>query len=431
MVDRSLTFDLFKMYFSTFAAFTFNNSLESILNASPYPLRFNSSVGKFEPIQSARDLISPYNIIVAIVFFLVLPVFFIYIFVYKAILHPSDVAFSRLFIQLVIFVPAFAVVFLYVVIISCREEISTYFNYVIQMKVNDTPIIQKSMVAPGNSWKTFQIILKSTFEEFSFLGRQRTGNVDKLAVGLILSSFATVLYMPLYPISILLVPYDYTSLILYDIFPHADQRLITKQAISCTAVSIAFIVVEQLLRFLRLVIISIVPVIQTFLVKLRRASEFELFQFEQALRMYKELCVINNVAHETSSRLAYVGYEFATMYGIVTLTGAVIGWKFMSTGAYLVLAVGNGIQIATLIHVLLPLGMSLDALSKKILGNWNKYCSQLPGSFRYNKRVLAALKPISFPIKHLGTIDQYFERRIFTRIVMNAQDLIVVLMTLA
>lgn len=418
------------MHYSPFSVYAFNDCIDRIFNAAPYPFRFNTATGKFVALESAWDLFCPYNVTVAFVFFCLLPIFFIYIFVYKAIFHPGDVQFSTLFVQLLIFVPPFALSSLYVVVALYRVDVAAYFNCIVEMKVRDTPIIRKSLIIPGSPREVLQIILKYTFKEVTFSNREEPEYVDKLAIALVMSSFFAVIYTPFYPISVFLVPYDYTSLILYDIFPMAGQRLVTKLIISCTAFILGFIVVEQLNRFTRMCLISIVPIVQTFRSKLSRVVEFDSPMFNEALRMYKFLCVVHNVAHEVSSRFAYVGYEFATLYGIVTLTGTVIGWKFLSTPAYLVLAVANGIQVVIAIHVLFQLAMTMDAVSEKILHNWITNSTRLPGIAKYNKRVLASLKPISFPVKHLGAIDQDFDRRLFTRIVMNAKDLFLVLMTL-
>lgn len=100
-----------------------------------------------------------------------------------------------LFVQLLIFVPAFAVSSLYFVVAVYRDNLVTYLNCVLEMNVHDTPIIRNSLIVSGSPWNIVQTILKSTFGELTYSNRTGPGNVDKLTTVLVMSSVSTIMYI--------------------------------------------------------------------------------------------------------------------------------------------------------------------------------------------------------------------------------------------
>ncbi|CAL8098189.1 unnamed protein product [Orchesella dallaii] len=176
-------------------------------------------------------------------------------------------------------------------------------------------------------------------------------------------------------------------------------------------------------RFIEVIVIKVVELTYYRLKVLKRISTLLETVTFSVIRKYRTLQVTHWKTIQFQEEILFCVYQCATFDIVFSLTGSIVGLKFLSRPAHIFATV---IAAVILLFILVSITLALIAseYSESMLHTWQAriYMMKVKREKLIMERTLKSLRVIGFQVACLGRVNKKCKLRFWARVAGNTQD---------
>lgn len=407
-----------------FKALELNQFVTEKLLYTRFLLNFNSTTQRFEGKQTHYRL-KYFYVTWLFITATLWPISTFYVIFYKGVFHPDTVSSDRLFFTIIVSAPGILCIGINYGLLRNTDELADYLNLTLDLR--DKFIVQTSRAGIQNNQIGLIEQLKTEFHKLQNKESQKQIDVIGLLVisATIFFAMAPICYIP-GPLITRADPFSYPvqCIFEYDEYPlwlYIPFRIVPAiGAVICTM---------EAVRSLRTVIIIIIVIAQITANLLKNIDKLSRSDLSKAMERYTLLYAIHVKSMRPGGFLMLVCIEGGMFIAIISLTGTFVGWKILSPFLYWLNPL-MAVSTVVILAIAAPYASFSAEMSLSMISQWQFRIDECKrGSRRLNKRILKSFQIVAFYANGLGYVVKETKTRIFSTIVMNTVD--TVLMTRA